>query len=115
MNAIDKLYKKGNYTIQKSINLEDKLYTRLKEVTEKEYDATISEVVNICIEELVSKDNIKYYSKPEGEIVIYRSVMVRRENVEALNRINKRTGISVTRLINIAIKEFLDKYNKASK
>ena len=30
MSAIDRLYKKSNYTVQKSINLEDRLYTRLK-------------------------------------------------------------------------------------
>lgn len=41
MSSIDRLYKKDNYTIQKSINLEDKLYSRLKEIVEKEYDATL--------------------------------------------------------------------------
>ena len=32
MSSINRLYKKDNYTIQKSINLEDGLYTRLKEL-----------------------------------------------------------------------------------
>ena len=45
MSAIDRLYKKSNYTIQKSINLEDRLYTKLKEIVDKEYDATISDIV----------------------------------------------------------------------
>lgn len=110
MSAIDRLYKKDNYTIQKSINLEDTLYTELKKIVDKEFDATISDVVNACVEDLISKDNIKYYAKPEEEITIYRSVMLRRKNVEALNKINRETGISVTRLINMAIKEFLDNY-----
>ena len=35
MSAIDRLYKKSNYTVQKSINLEDRLYTRLKEIVDK--------------------------------------------------------------------------------
>lgn len=112
MSTINRLYKKDNYTIQKSINLEDKLYTRLKELVEKEYDATISDIINICIEDLISKDNIKYYAKPEGEITIYRSVMIRKENVEAMNKITQETGISLTRLVNIAMKEFIDKCDK---
>ena len=37
--------------------------------------------------------------------------MIRKENVEALNKITQETGISLTRLVNIAMKEFLDKYN----
>jgi hypothetical protein len=112
MSAIDRLYKKNNYTIQKSINLEDKLYSKLKKITEKEYDATISDIVNVCIEDLIASENIKYYAKPDDEITIYRSVMIRKENVEALNKITKETGISLTRLVNIAMKEFLDKYKK---
>lgn len=111
MSAIDKLYKKDNYTIQKSINIEDKLYTKLKQLVEKEYDATVSDIVNVCIEDLISMKNIKYYAKPEGEITIYRSIMIRKENVDALNKITKETGISLTRLVNIAMKEFLEKYN----
>ncbi len=112
MSSIYRLYKKENYKIQKIINLEDKLYTRLKEIIEKEYDATISDMVNICIEDLVKKDNINYYPKPEGEIVIYRSLMIRKENLENLNSINKKTGISITRLINMSIKEFIREYEK---
>lgn len=112
MSAIDRLYKKSNYTVQKSINLEDRLYTRLKEIVDKDYDATISDMINVCIEDLLSTGSVKYYAKPGDEITIYRSVMIRKENAEALNKITQETGISLTRLVNIAMKEFLDKYNK---
>ena len=115
MSAINRLYKKDNYTVQKSMNLEDKLYTRLKEITNNEYDATISDVINACVEDLISSENIKYYAKPEGEITIYRSIMLRKDNVEALNKVNRETGISVTRLINMAIKQFIDEYDKSEK
>lgn len=63
MSAIDRLYKKSNYTVQKSINLEDRLYTRLKEIVDKDYDATISDMINVCIEDLLSKGSVKYYAK----------------------------------------------------
>jgi len=112
MSAIGRLYKKENYTIQKSVNLEDKLYTALKEIVDYEFDATISDLVNVCVEDLLAKGKVEYYAKPEDEITIYRSSMLRRENVEGLAGINKKTGISVTRLINIAMKEFLEEYNK---
>ncbi len=34
--------------------------------------------------------------------------MIRKDNVARLEKIKKETGISVTRLVNIAIKEFLE-------
>ena len=115
MSSPSRLYRKQNYTIQKSINLEDKLYTKLKYIAETEYDATISEVINVCIENLLAKKIIKYYPKPEGEIIIYRSIMIRKENEEALRRVNLEKGISVTRLINTAIKEFIEEHEKEVK
>ena len=111
MELIDKLYKKGNYTIQKSINLEDKLYTRLKEIADNDFENTFSDLVNICVENLIEHESyIKYYAKPEYEIAIYRSIMLRKDNVERLEKIKEEKGISVTRLVNIAIKEFLEKF-----
>ncbi len=113
METIDRLYKKGNYTIQKSINLEDKLYTRLKEIADNDFENTLSDLVNICIEELLkNKTKMKYYEKPQYEITIYRSIMMRKSNIEKLEKIKCETGISVTRLVNISIKDFLDSYNK---
>ena len=113
MSAIDRLYKKDNYTIQKSINIEEGLYTKLKEVGNNDYDATISELVNACVEDLLTKDELEFYEKPEGEIILYRSIMLRRENVEALNKVSKEKRISVTRLVNMAIKEFLEDYEES--
>ena len=112
MSAIDRLYSINNKTVKKSINIDDSLYKKLMKFTKKNYDATISDMINVCIEDLLSTGSVKYYAKPEDEITIYRSVMIRKENAEALNKITQETGISLTRLVNIAMKEFLDKYNK---
>lgn len=112
MSAVDRLYSINNKTVKKSINIDDSLYKRLMRYTKKNYDATISDMINVCIEDLLSTGSVKYYAKPEDEITIYRSVMIRKENAEALNKITQETGISLTRLVNIAMKEFLDKYNK---
>ena len=112
MSAIDRLYSINNKTVKKSINIDDSLYKRLMRYTKKNYDATISDMINVCIEDLLSTGSVKYYAKPEDEITIYRSVMIRKENAEALNKITQETGISLTRLVNIAMKEFLKKKKK---
>ena len=92
MSAIDRLYSINNKTVKKSINIDDSLYKRLMRYTKKNYDAT-------------------FYEKPENETVTYRSIMIRKENLDNLQKLHKKTGISVTRLLNCAVKEFLDKYD----
>lgn len=111
MSAIDRLYSINNKTVKKSINIDDSLYKRLMRYIKKNYDATFSEVMNVCIEEYVYENKPSFYEKPENETVTYRSIMIRKENLDNLQKLHKKTGISVTRLLNCAVKEFLDKYD----
>lgn len=111
MSAIDRLYSIKNKAIKKSINIDDSLYTKLMNFTKKNFDATFSEVINVCIEEYFDDKEPYFYEKPMNETVTYRSVMIRQENLNNLQKNHKKTGISVTRLLNCAVKEFLDKYD----
>ncbi len=110
MEAVDRLYPINNKTIKKTINIEDKLYNRIMKFTKKNYDATFSEVINVCIEDYVKRNKPSFYEKPKLETVTYRSIMIRKENLSNLQKMYKQTGISVTRLLNCAVKEFLEKY-----
>lgn len=107
MNNIDKLYKINNKCVNKTINIEITLYERLKKLVNKEYDATISDVINVIIEDYLENNNPTFYGKKED--VTYRSIRMRRKNLEGLKKMSSKTGISVTRLLNGAIKEFLEK------
>jgi predicted CopG family antitoxin len=111
MSAIDRLYFINNKTIKKTINIEDTLYDRLMKFVKNNYDATFSEVINVCIEEYIEKDKPSFYEKPKRETVTYRSIMIRKENLKDLQKMYKKSGISVTRLLNGAVKEFLEKYD----
>lgn len=101
----DKLYKQDNKRISKSINIDDSLYQGIKDLSEKVYDATISEIINVAIEEY-AKPN--FYVRTENETVTYRNLKLRKQNIEKLDEYSKKTGVSFTRLINSAIKEFID-------
>lgn len=111
MSAIDRLYFVNNKTIKKTVNIEDDLYERLMKFTKKNFDATFSEVINVCIEEYIDRNRPSFYEKPKLETVTYRSIMIRKENLKNLQKMYKNTGISVTRLLNCAVKEFLEKYD----
>lgn len=111
MSAINKLYSINNKTLKKTVNIEDTLYQRLMKFTKKNYDATFSQILNVCIEEYIERNKPSFYEKPQLETVTYRSIMIRKENLKNLQKMYKETGISVTRLLNCAIKEFLKKYD----
>ena len=104
----DKLYRINNKTISKSINIDDSLYSQITRLSQKVYDATISEIINVAIEEYIEKDEPTFYGKTGKETVSYRNLKLRSLNVKKLNEYSRNTGISFTRLINGAIKEFLD-------
>ena len=111
MSAINRLYSISNKTMKKTVNIDDNLYDKLMNFTKRNYDATFSEVINVCIEEYIEKNEPKFYEKPKAVTVTYRSIMIRQENLKSLRQMYKKTGISVTRLLNSAIKEFLEKYD----
>ena len=110
MGAINRLYDINNYTTKKSVNIDDSLYEKLIDLSQNRFDATISELINICLEDYIDDNNPSYYAKPSNETVTYRSVMLRKANIDGLKKLNKKTGITVTRLINGAIKDFLKKH-----
>ena len=109
MRGIERLYSSKNTTLKKSVNLEDNLYEELKKLTETKYDASISELVNVILEDYISKDEVFYHGKAQGISETYRSMMFRKENLDGLSKLNKKHSISFTRLVNGAIKEFLKK------
>lgn len=108
MSAVNRLYDINNRTLKKSINIDDSLYRKLIKLTQNKFDATISDLINVAIEDYAFKDCPSYYEKPEHETVTYRSIMLREDNIKWIAKTNKKTGISITRLINGSIKEFLD-------
>lgn len=109
MNIRDKLYKKDNKTIPKSINIDDSLYEMIRNVIEKEYDAKLSDIINVAMEEYIERNKPTYYAKPKTESVTYRNLMLRKNNIKKFNEYHQKTGISFTRLVNGAIKEFFKK------
>lgn len=109
MSAIDRLYNINNRTTKKSVNIDDSLYRKLIHFTQNKFDATISDLINVAIEDYSSKNHPNFYGKPENETVTYRSIMLREENINWLSKTSRKTGISATRLLNAAIKEFIDK------
>jgi predicted DNA-binding protein len=109
MRAIDRLYRKEKM-ITRSIHLDDDLYCKLEYLSNNIFDATISKIINVCIEDYLQEGKFEYYRRPEEITSIYRSIFIRESFYDALNEVKNKKGISFTRLLNAAIKNFIDKY-----
>lgn len=108
MKAVEKLYKKEKI-IQRSIHLDDDLYARLQYLSDNVLDATVSKIINVCIEDYIDRKDFGYYKRPNDVGSMYRSLKLRESLYNALNELKRNTGISFTRLLNDAINKFLDK------
>lgn len=110
MRAIDRLYKREE-TITRSVHIDEDLYEKVQYLSENVYEASASKIINVCIENALLKNKgINFYKKPANTDSIYRSIVLRKSFYNELLKIKDKTGISFSRLINGAIKEFLEDY-----
>lgn len=109
MKAIDRLYKK-DVMITRSVHIDEDLYSKVQFLSENIFDASVSRIINVCIEHTLQKNNITFYKKPSNTDSIYRSVLLRKTFYDKLLSIKDETGISFSRLLNGCIKNFLEDY-----
>lgn len=111
MEWYERFYKKEKW-IKKSTEIEGKLYDRLKEIAYKELDASVNKIIDACVDDLELKDKVVIYSKEKGEISVARSIIIRESMHKKLEEMRDKYGISISKLINIAIRNGLEKYRK---
>ncbi len=111
MEWYDRFLKKEKW-IKKSAEIEGNLYDRLKEISENELDASINKIVDACISDLNLGEKVIIYKKESNEINVARSVIIRETMYKKLEEMREKYGISISKLINIAIRIGLEKYDK---
>ena len=98
--------------VKKSAEIEGNLYDRLKEISEKEIEASVNKIIDACISDLELQEKIIIYKKEDNEINVARSVIIRESMYKKLENMREKYGISISKLINIAIRAGIEKYDK---
>ena len=109
MGTFDRFYNKENL-IRKTIEIDNNLYEKLKELSENEISASINQLINACIENLIKTKNIKMYIKPKGEISIKHTLLIRKSFVKGLESLKDKYDISIYKLVNMSIYNALNEY-----
>lgn len=107
MGAFDRFWKREPL-LKKTIEIENDLYDKLNELSEKVYHTSTNQLINGCIEELIKTKNIKLYEKPKGEIPVQHSLLIRESLFGGLEEMREKYNLSIYKLVNIAIKNALD-------
>lgn len=107
MGAFDRFWKRDKL-LKKTIDIDNSLYEKLNELSKTVYHTSTNQLINACIEELLSTKNIKIYEKPEGEITDQRSLLIRKSLFDGLEELREKYNLSIYKLVNIAIKNAID-------
>ena len=102
MNVFDKYLLKKDNLVRRRIEIDNSLYEQLNKLV-KEYDASVNKMVNIAIIELINSGNIVIYERPENEIVEAHNFAIRETEYLKLEKMKNKYGLSIYKLINIAI------------
>lgn len=95
--------------INRNIEIEDSLYSKLKDLSDNVFDTSINKLIDSCVENFKIENNeIIYYKKPENEFTIARSIRLRESMWNKLDQLKKDYDISLYKLINLSIKYTLD-------
>ena len=102
VNYLDYKYGRREKLYRRSYYIDNSLLTRL-EVLTKIYRAGVPDLINDSVEDLIKTAHITIYERDEAELSIKYTVLMRESNLRGLEGLNKRYGISLSKLVNIAI------------
>ena len=83
--------------------IDEKLYLELERLSKEVYEASISKLINVAIEELVEKEKIEVYEN-RNRTCVTRSILIRESLLKGLSELKIKYGLSVSMLVNIAVK-----------
>ena len=111
MSVLDRFWPKDEL-IQRTIEIESSLYDEIEFLCNNVYDTSVSKIINACIDELIKTENVKLYPKESNELLTKHSIILRKSSLKNLEKLKDKYGISVYKIIHIAIKNVLIEYNK---
>lgn len=106
-NCFDGKFRLREKMYRCNYEIADDLYYCLEEFA-KRYDATVTGLVNACIENMVHADKVILYEKRDDELLVKHTLMIRESNLIGLERLKEKYGVSIYKLVNIAIRATLE-------
>lgn len=102
MSIFEQYLMKKDNMVRRRVSVDEKLYEKLEEMSES-YDTSISKLVNIAIIELIKTQKVVVYPRPANEEMKGHNFLIRESLYNELETMKTKYGLSIFKLINIAI------------
>ena len=86
MGILDRYLLKRDNILRKKVEIDNTLYEEVVELS-KIYDASANKIINIAILGLIESENVKLYKKPDNEISVPHSLLIREELYKKLDQV----------------------------
>ena len=107
MGILDRRFNKKESKLKRNYENDDALYQRLQGQA-RLYDAPLTDLINVCIRQLIETENITLFERKNCDTSSIHSLLICESNLAGLERLKDRFGVSIYKLVNIAIKNVLD-------
>ena len=107
MGILDRRFNKKEPKLKRNYEIDDALYQRLQEQA-RLYDATLTDLINVCIRQLIETENITLFEQKNRDTSSIHSLLIYGSSLAGLESLKDRFGVSIYKLVNIAIKNVLD-------
>lgn len=105
MSCLEKLNKREEL-INRTLEIDEELYYKLEYLSKEKYEASISKIINIAVEELVKTEKVKIYKRKNNSYVV-RSVLLRKSVFDGLYELKNKFRVPIYLLVNIAVRNVL--------
>ena len=113
MSYRSKFYMKEKL-VSRTLDIDEELYNKLEFLSKEVYDASISKLVNVAIEDLIDNEKVQIYKRKNNSYVS-RSFLIRDSLLEGLYELKKKYRVPIYLLVNIAIRNELEEEKKENK
>ena len=103
----DLVFKKRENKIRRNYEIDDSLYSKLEELS-KIYDASVTDLINECLSNLIHTENIQLYEKNSADLMVTHTLLIRQSNLSGLEKLKEKYGVSIFKLVNISIRNVLN-------
>lgn len=105
-------YGKREKTYRRSYYIDNNLLTEYEKLS-KIYLAKMPNFINDSVEALIKSEHIDIYGRDKNELSIKYTVLMRESALNGLTDLSQRYGISMSKLVNIALRNMLMEHNNS--
>lgn len=100
---LEKYFWNKEKKVKRNYEIEDSLFELMVNATNI-YDASIADIFNACVKELIASENINIYAASETDIYTAHTFYLLESNMIGLEKLNSKYGVSIRKLVNIAVR-----------